>query len=270
VSLAALAPRRAITSRAKALEITEQIAAKHGLSVHQVVSARWCRQTAVATGELAWELRHKMGWSYRAIGEHLGRPHPSVRKLLSSHKMRLHLARRILPVDQAVAIAALDTDVRAQRLLAAEALAAHHESELRRLSGAAAPEVARALGLERKLRCAIVLCIVIEAYPRYVTGNDLVELYNEQCDVLGYGSRRGASLNLMTKNVQNLREHFIEAGWPEPIPSIERGSIEDAIGARRLTEKGARFLNKKLGIPRLSQLEAAKARSFRIPHRMAG
>lgn len=264
-------PRRVVASRSKATALVEQIAAKHGVTVHAVMLVRWQREAVAATAEVAFELKHKMGWSLRAIGQFLNRNHNGVCTLLTVHEKNMRLARRFMPTASAHALVQIEGDARLTRMVDAEERAAYAESELSRLSGNIVVHLAETLQLGNRLRCVILLAVIAEAYPRTVPGPDLLELYDEACERVGYGTRRGVTFNLMTKNVQHLREHFVKMRWPDPLHVAERGSLEAATGARRLTDGCARFLHARLGVPKLSQIEAAgEKRSGRVPRGVAG
>jgi hypothetical protein len=262
----AAAPRGVITSKARACEIVETVAAKHDLPVQTVLCARWDRYAIAARAEIASELSTRLNWSTRRIGAHIGCTHANVRKLFGIHKLNMKRGARWLPAADVHAIVSIRNDERLMRMVEAEERAAYAEAELARLTGDNLAVIyADALGLTHRLRCAIVLAIVAEAYPRLVLGAELIEHYDEACVKLGYGDQKGANFNLMTKNVAHLREHFEAQGWPAPINITKGYTPRELVGSRRLTDEGAEFLHERLGAPKLSQIEAAREqRSARV------
>lgn len=259
------APRRVIASQARAARIVEDVAAKHGLKVTYVVCAAWQRDAVLARAEIAHRLTEELNWSLRAIGAHLGCSHSRVCSLLTEHKKWTEKARRLLPLADIHALAAVEGDARLTRAKEAEERAAFAEAELARLTGAElAPRLAENLGLGHRLRCAIVLAIVAEAYPRIVLGPELLERYDDACERMGYGFQRGSNFHLMTKNVAHLREHFEAQGWPSPLIAGDPLTVR-MVGARRLDDRCAVFLHERLDAPRASQIAlAAEGRSAPI------
>jgi len=255
---------RAIASLSRAHTIVEAVAVKHGIDVHTLHAGGRSRFVVEARGEAAFELMHKLGWSQRRIGECLGCSQPNVRKLLGYHKQNLERGGRFLPAADIHALLAISNDDRLARAVEAEERAAYAEGELHRLNGSALSlRFADALDISY-MRCAIVLAIVAEAYPRVVLGDAMVEHYDEACAALGYGFKRGANFHLLTKNVAHLREHFAAKGWPSPIPASTDTTREMA-GSRRLSDECAAFLHERLNAPKLSQMqEASEQRSLRV------
>lgn len=245
--------RRVIASKSRATAILERVAQKHDMTVQTLLCARWDRYAIAARAEVATELSHKLKWSQRAIGSFIGCSHPNVRKLFSYHERHVRRAHNLLPETDVVALATVREDMRLQRALEAEERAAFAEAELERVTGVKlAVRLADALG--GPVRCAIVLAIVVEAYPRLVLGEEIIEHYDEACARLSYGDQKGASFNLMAKNVAHLRDHFVERGWPVPIPYND----SQMRGARRLTDEAAIWLHERFDAPRASQIEAAR------------
>lgn len=259
------APGRVIASRSRATALAETIASKHALDMRAMLCARWDRFAIAARAELASELKDKLGWSQRRIGEYIGCTQPNVRKLFSYHNLNASRAKRWLPQADVHALLAVQADDRLARALDAEERAAEAEAELRRLSGAdLALRLAEGLDLGQYMRCAIVLAIVCEAYPRIVPGADMIHWYDEACERLDYGERRGSNFNLLAKNVAKLRDHFVDRGWPVPITANDP-LCSGLVGARRLDANAAAFLHERLGAPKLSQMEAAhEQRSSRV------
>lgn len=261
------APGRIIASRSRATQIAEAIADKHALNVSTMLCARWDRFAIAARAELACELRAKLGWSQRRIGEYIGCTHPNVRKLFSYHEITQKRAKRWLPQTDVHALLAVEADDRLARALDAEERAAEAEAELRRLSGAdLALRLADTFDLGQYMRCAIVLAIVCEAYPRIVLGADMIRWYDEACERLDYGERKGSNFNLLAKNVAKLREHFVDRGWPVPIVAKVEPRSGGLAGSRRLDDDAARFLHERIGAPRLSQMEAAQEERSKHVH----
>lgn len=235
MSLAALdqPQRRVIASRARAAQIVERIAEKHALTTTQLLCAKWDRFAVVARAEVAHALRSELKWSLRVIGEHLGCSHTRVRNLLGFHENTHCRFTRLAAVT--------GSDARVREL----------EAELQRLSGTyLAERCVQALGL--RLRCAIVLSILAEAYPNHVRGPALLALYDEAREHFGYGgtdgSRIGATTGLLTKNTADLAAHFSGEGWPSP---SEVGPVP---GSRRLTAAAAEWMHVRIGAPKLSQV----------------
>lgn len=244
--------KKAIASKKLALSIIERVAAKHQLPVQHVLCARRDRYAVTCRAEAAWVIREDLGWSQRDIGSFLGVTQPAARKLLGYHEIAMRRANNVLPTESLRAIALISTDEAKRQLADAQIKLAYLQSELDRLTGASITQrVAESFGLESKIRCAIVLSIVAEAYPRAVNAAEIVGLYDEACERLNYGAQRGASFNLISKNIAALRERFEELGHPDPIASTE-GSFGMQ---RRLTDDAAALLNRMIGAPRLSQLE---------------
>lgn len=241
------------------------MAAKHGVTVQFLTCARRDRFAVAARAEAAHELTHQLKWSLRRVGEHIGCTHQNVCQLLACHKINQARGLRFMPAADLRALAAVSGDERLARVRDAEERAAYAEGELTRLTGAnLALRMADALGLLQRVRCAIVLAIVAEAYPRVVLGAELIEHYDEACERIGYGNRQGANANLITKNVAHLRGHFAANGWPEPL-FIKDELTRTLTGARRLSDGAALFLHERFDAPRRSQIEAAQeARSVRV------
>lgn len=226
-------PRRVIASRARAAAIVERVAQKHDLTVTQLLCAKWDRFAVTARAEVAVALRSELKWSLRVLGEYLGCSHTRARNLLSFHENTHRRLSRLAAVTGA--------DARVREL----------EAELQRLSGSnLAERYAQALGL--RLRCAIVLAILAEAYPNHVRGPALLSLYDEAREHFGYGgadgSRIGATTGLLTKNTADLAAHFAAEGWPAP---SEVGPLP---GSRRLSDAAAEWLHVRTGAPKLSQV----------------
>lgn len=257
--------RTVIHSQRRAMEIVERIVAKHELTVSVALCARWDRYARDCRAEIAWTLRDELRWSTRRSGSLLGCSARNVCDLLTSHEIALRRAKNILPAADLRALAEISKDDLRQRVADVEADNAMLRAEIERLTGASLTHrLARLFGLENKLRCAIVLAIVVEAYPRHVTSMDIVELYDEACDRLNYGARNGATANLITKNIAALRDHVATLGMADPIESFEAHSGL----ARRLSDAAAEYLHVEVGAPRLSQLKA-DARSRQLQRVMA-
>ncbi|NBW07973.1 MAG: hypothetical protein EBR82_08095 [Caulobacteraceae bacterium] len=250
----------AIHSPARAMAIAEQVAGRYRITVDHLLCARWDRYVVHARAEVAVRIRDDLGWSSRAIGRWLGCSHPNVRKLFSYHKMRPPWAAMTGDVDPA-SILHLARDDQARRLAEAEQRAADAAREIDRLSGVHLTEaLAEQLGL--LTRCAIVLAICAENYPRVVRGVAILQGYDHACSVLGYGARNGATYDLMKKNFSSLDRAFAEQGWPQP---TECGDLP---ASRRLTHAAADMLALRFGVPRRSQMMlAAEGRSPPIPSR---
>lgn len=246
---------KVIASKQFALAIVERIATKHQLTTAQALCVRRDRYAVACRAEIAWALKNELGWSQRAIGGLLGVTQPGARKLLGYHEISLRRANNLLPTETLRAIALIGADEGKRRLADAEGRIAYLQAELDRLTGASLTHrLAENFDLTGKIRCALVLSIIAEAYPRAVNAPELVELYDEACERLNYGARRGASFNLITKNIAALREKFAELGYADPILSSE-GSFGMQ---RRLTDEAARLLYDTVGAPRLSQLKTMK------------
>lgn len=243
--------KKIIASKAMALAIVERIAKKHDMDIKIALCARRDRYSVACRAEIAWTVKDELAWSQRSIGGLLGLSHTAVRKLLGFHEKSLRRANNVLPAETLRAIASISADDVKSRLLDAENRNAYLQAELDRLTGASLTHrIAESFGLKGKLRCALVLAIVAEAYPRSINTPDLIELYDDACDRLNYGTRRGASFNLIAKNVAALRARFAELGYTDPIESSE-GSFGLQ---RRLTDRAASLLNEIVGAPRLSQM----------------
>lgn len=269
MSVAYVTEGRVIASRSRATQLAERIAEKHDMEVRTMLCARWDRFAIAARAELASELKASLGWSQRRIGEYLGCTHPNVRKLFSYHEMTVKRAKRWLPKADVHALLAVEADERLLRAMDAEERAAEAEAELRRLSGVdIVLRLAEALDI-RHLRCAIVLAIVCEAYPRTVLGADMIRYYDEACERLDYGDRNGSTFGLLAKNVGKLREHFVECGWPVPIAASASSARDSLAGARRLEDDAAKWLHERLGMPRLSQMQAADEARSKHVHALA-
>jgi len=248
-------PAKVIMSKQLGLAIVERIALKHQMQPSQALCARRDRYAVACRAEIAWALKEELRWSQRMIGTLLGVTHPAVRKLLGSHEISLRRANNILSTETLKAIALIGADESKRRLADAESRIVYLQAELDRLTGASLTHrLAAIFDLTGKIRCALVLSIIAEAYPRAVNAPELVELYDEACERLNYGARRGASFNLITKNIAALREKFAELGYADPISSTE-GSFGMQ---RRLTDDAARLLYETVGAPRLSQLKTMK------------
>jgi len=252
-------PRRVILSQRRAMEIVERVAAKHELSVAVALCSRRDRYAVACRAEIAWTIREQLNWSLRRIGQLLGVSHEAVRQLLDCHKIALRRARRSLPPTDLAALAAMDRDALRRRVAELEEMNAYLQSELDRLTGAGlVPTLAQEFGLENAQRCAIVLAILAEAYPRAVSMNHMIELYEDACDQLNYGARQGATSNLVAKNISDLRERFAQQGLPDPV-SLSEGNN------RSLSHEAAQVLYERTGTPSLTRLRLA----HNIPHPFA-
>lgn len=251
--------KRVIASKTRAMEIVERMALKHDLPVATALCAKRDRYARACRAEIAWALKRELNWSSRRSAALLGVTFKNVCVLLKTHEIAMRRAKNVLPVTDLQALAAIEADELRRRLVESQDLIAHLQGELDRLTGATlANKIAARFGLENRLRCAIVLAILVEAYPRSVPSNLLTELYDEACDRLNYGSRNGASADLIKKNFSSLREHFAELGLACPV------DWDDA-GARRLTDAGAELLHEAVSAPRLSQLKPdARSRFIRL------
>lgn len=248
---------KVITSPDMAMKIVERVAAKHDLVVTKVLCAKRDRHAVACRAEIAHCLKIELNWSARRTGDLLGITHPAVRKLLGSHQIAMRRELRVLPAATLRDLASISADETRRRLADAEGMILYLRGEIDRLTGASISQrLAECFGLEGKLRCAITLGIVAEAYPRQVSAPDMVELYDEACNRLNYGARTGANFNLITKNIAALREHFASLGYADPIASTE-GSPGMY---RRLTDEAALLLNNLTGTPRLSQLKSQSIR----------
>lgn len=251
--------RTIIASKAMALAIVERIAKKHQMTVAAALCVRRDRFSVACRAEIAWTLKDELDWSQRRSGALLGVTQPAVRKLLGYHEMSLRRANNVLPTETLRALAVVSGDEAKRRLADAESRIAYLQSELDRLTGASITHrLADAFGLGNKLRCALVLGILAEAYPRAVNPPELVELYDEACERLNYGARRGASFNLITKNIAALRESFLDLGYRDPVVSTESSSGMQ----RRLSDEAAVLLHETVGTPRLSVLKLETGRGL--------
>lgn len=241
--------RRVILSKERALAIVEAIAVKHDLAVRVALCSKRDRYAVACRAEIAHELKAQLNWSTRQTGDLLGVSSPAVCKLLGLHEIAIRRAQRSLPVSDLKALDALGSDALKLRLVNAESMVAFLQGEIDRLTGAGLiPRLAASFQLENKLRCAIVLAIVAEAYPRAVGLSDMIEFYDVACERLNYG-RGSASANLITKNISHLREHFRDMGLPDPI-----STGDSRLGTRALRDDVAQLMHDRLGVPRLSQL----------------
>lgn len=230
--------RTVITSKARAAAIVERVAEKHRLKVAVMLCAKWDRFAVLARAEAAHALKHELGWSIRMIGGYLGYSHTRARKLLAFHEKWVRRAPVIVPTP--------DPDGRIREL----------EAEIARLAGTYLCEQ-MAKKFDLRMRCAIVLSIMSEAYPRYVRGPAILELYNEACEVLGYGQAQdGATHNLIAKNIGDLDKQLREVGFDG------KGVMEvgDLPSSRRLTDEAAQWLYEQIGAPKLSQIELHRER----------
>lgn len=234
-------PRAVIASKARAAAIVERVAEKHAIGTATLLCARWDRFVMIARAEVAAALRDELNWPQRMIGEHIGCSQPNVRKLFSFHEKYARRVSAIVPVA--------DPEGRVRDL----------ERELQRLSGIYTAE-RLAQHFDLQLRCAIVLAILAEAYPRYVRGEAMLRLYDEACDELGYGARNGANANLITKNLTAMSEALAKLGMT---PAYERGPFAES---RRLTDVAAEWLYERTGpspLPRRSAIEAVREAKMR-------
>jgi hypothetical protein len=257
MSLDALIPqRRMVASTARAAAIAEEVAEKHAMAVSTVLCARWDRYAVAARAELASRLSEELHWPQRRIGGYIGCTQPNVRKLFDYHKIAVRRAMRALPTTDFRALAAINADALRQRTFEAEERAQFLQSELERLTGKTlAGDLAEALGLARKLRCAIVLAILVEAFPRRMQMQAICGLYAQTRAELNYGQvNEECSSNLIAKHFCDLNAHFHKKGWPRPAACL----TFDGNSARRLTDSAAEFLAGLVGAPRLSQLERAR------------
>jgi hypothetical protein len=225
-----------IASKARAAQLIEQIADKHGISVPVMLCSR-AHSVTPARAEIVHALIDQLGWSQRTVGAYLGRPQTDVRYLFLYHKK---FSAQIARLGGAAGPA--DPDGRIREL----------EAELARLAGTLLCEaLKRKLGL--RLRCAIGLAIITEAYPRVVRGPVMLQLYDDACAQLGYGhANEGANYRLMDKNMSDLNAHFVDQGWPAPArPSEGRG-------ARQLSDAAAEWMAATCGAPRWSVVLAAR------------
>lgn len=228
------APKRrtVIASKARAAQIIERVAEKHRIEVSTMLCARWDRFVAIARAEAAAGLRDDLGWSLRMIGEYLGCSHESVRQLFTLQQKYARRASLIHPVP--------DVDGRIREL----------EAEVARLSGTYLCErLAVKFGLQ--MRCAILLAILAEAYPRYVRGPAILQLYDEACETIGYGHQSGATYNLIAKNASHLNTRMRELGAGADVASV----IKELPGARRMDDAAAAWLSDQCGAPKRSQIE---------------
>lgn len=254
VSISTKARRGAIMSQQRAMAIVERVAVKHDLTVAVALCSKRDRYAVACRAEIATVLKGELGWSQERTGALLGVTRPAVGKLLGFHKVAERRARHSLPPVDLVAIASLDRDALKGRLVDAEAMIAYLQGELDRMTGASVThQLAESFGLDSKLRCAIVLAILAEAYPRAVPSTDLTERYDDACARLNYGNCAGTSTNLVTKNIAALRDHFAELGYADPVVSSDgvNGKM------RALSADAARLLNERVGVPRLSQLKTS-------------
>src|SRR5262245_12195650 len=226
-----------VISPQRTTRIIEQVAARHGLEVRTLLCANNRRDVTRARGELVWWLKTELGLSFREIGAKIGRCPASVCSYFHEHKKQRNLEKRILPPP-----ADEEARLRIREL----------EHELERLSGTLLCErLKQKLGL--RLRYAIGLAIITEAFPRVVRGPAMLHLYDDACTALGYGhAREGANYRLMDKNMSELNAHFIEHGWPTPaLPGEGRGS-------RYLSHDAAAWMAENCSAPRWAVVLSAR------------
>lgn len=230
-----MSTRRAIYSPAKSARIVEEVADKHGIEVPVMLCAAWRRDMVTARAEVVYRLRTELSLPYATIAEKLGTVPSRAHSLFTEHEKRAAQLRRLMPVP--------DPDGRIREL----------EQEIARLTGASLAErLSERLGLQ--LRCGILLAIITEAYPRFVRLPVMIELYDQACEHLGYGMRRGANTNLMSKNAGDLSAAFRAKDWLEPLETNKND------GARRLTDPAAAWLSPQFSAPRWSLVEMERER----------
>lgn len=238
-----------IASEQRALEIVERVADGHSLTVAQLLAQPFKRATVLARGELVDGLTGELGWSFERTAAFLGCAPSTAHSAKSEWKKAQAIHKRFLPAEAVLQIAALDQHEARRAAADATTRVRELEAKLDELAGATLAEKLRdELGL--KMRCAILLAIVIEHYPRQVRELSIFALYDHACVKLNYGFRSGATRDLMFKNAQALKDHFIERGWPEP---SRPGNMP---GSRVLTQSAAQWLHDRIGSPRLSQIAA--------------
>lgn len=224
---------RVITSPARARAIVEEVAARFDLAPDRVLN---CHGEKVARGEVAWRLKRELHWSLRRSGALLGVSHKTVARMLANH---------------AALLASFQSRVEREHKLFLQSPEALELRELReklaRLTGAdIANDIAEDMAIPK--RCAIVLGMLAERYPRALAIEAMCELYDDACERLDYGFKSGADRELIRKNVSDLNRAFAAKGLPLA------AEIAPPIGGRRLTAKTATMLSARYGVPRQSQL----------------
>lgn len=179
-------------------------------------------------------------------------------KLRSVQKNEADRAKLALPNADLQALAALTADDARAQLAEAEAYQRFLESELERLTGRhLALRISDAL--EMPLRFAIVLGILAEHYPRWVSTERLCDLYGEARTALNYGdTSEETSGNLMSKHVCDLGAHFRNKGWAPPVDLVKKAGYSE----RRLGAETAQMLSRLVGAPKRSQLELVQCPSL--------
>lgn len=239
--------RKVITSQARALEIVEAVAAKHGMEVARLMAQPFKRDTVLARGEVVSRLSEELNWPFSMIAGYLGCSASTAHSAKSEWKKAEAAFAVFIPDEAVLAIAKVTQSEALQRAAQAERQLREIKGELDRVAGLDLSE-RMVVELDLLPRCAILLSIVAAAYPRYVRAGALLELYDQACERLNYGQRSGATIPLISKNAQTLREHFAARDWPCPIqPGVLPGS-------RQLTNEAAAWLHGRVGSPRMSQI----------------
>jgi len=221
--------------RTKVVAIIQRVAKKHDVTVEQLISGKRRHDVRWARQEAAYVLFREANWSSRAIGEVLQCSAPIACKLRDLHKISTEKAKLLLSVDDLKRYESVERDDVLHRNMILE-------QERAIVSGQhLADSLAQSLDL--LMRCAIVLAITVEHYPRAVRLSSVITLYNDACQALNYGYRQGATESLMFKNFSSLNKTFVSCGWPV---ATMPGQIP---GSRILTKECNDWLDSRLPLP---------------------
>lgn len=235
-SLATQIPaRRVPASRTKAITILQRVASKHDVSVEEIATGKRRRDMQWARQEAAFLLAHEANWSQRSIGEMLLCSQRAARVLIGTHENSRVKAKRLLSVDDLKRYDDIHSDDILHRNLILE-------QERAIVSGQHLADTL-AQSLDLLMRCAIVLAITVEHYPRAVRTSTIITLYGDACQALNYGYRQGATESLMAKNFSDLNKTFRSRGWPL---ATTPGQIP---GSRILTPECSDWLDSRLAQP---------------------
>lgn len=238
--------RRVILSPARAQAVLERAAERFGLKPAMLKRPRAKGLVRTAKGEAAGTLRDELKWSYARIAKLLACSPSHARTLIVERAVLVAAFQRRAEEEHEAEIGALDVD---------EIMLQNRElkEKLARLTGA---DLAGRLADDYAIppRCAIVAAMLAEAYPRPVAVEAMCELYDDACERLNYGFKRGADRELIRKNVSDLNRAFSAKGLPLA------AEIAQGVSGRRLTDKAAAMLSDSHQVPRASRLMAVEER----------
>lgn len=187
---------------AAARKLVNDILEPHGFMFEDLVSRSRHPHLDRLRGRCYLELEQKREWSHQQIGFLVNRDRRTISNVIRKQRSQ--------PMRQKTG----DTveELRAQ---------------IRRLSGVElAPRLTKELDL--KLWQSIFLAILAETYPRVLTPDALLELYEEGAVRIGYrehGDDVDLSREMMRQFIYRVRRHFQDRGLPNPLTSVRPGMV---------------------------------------------